>query len=369
MTRRLLYLNGLSTIGVVLYHATGWGFVAMFWWTHRYQAVTVPNFDQLGSAAYYALRTIEQLIAFSVPAFLFVSGFFAAFASGKGDGSVGRGFVGNRIRGLIVPYLLWSLVMVLVELVQGRAYSLIDLARTVAFGEATPAFYYVPLVCQLYLLSPLLVRWAKTSWKPLLLGTAILQTMVHLARYALILGSGSQSAGLLSAVTPGWLFIGNIFWFVLGAVVEVRQREALDFLARFRHVWSAAAAALLVAGILEWEALLRLSGEAWLTPKETVVDNLYSLTVILAFIGHASWRQPLSKPVADLGARSYGVYLVHSLALTFAARALYHIAPRILSSQIFFQPLLFVAGMGVPLLLMELVRRSPARWSYQFQFG
>jgi hypothetical protein len=47
MTRRLLYLSGLAIVGVILYHAVGWGFVGMFWWTDRYAPVTVPNFDQI----------------------------------------------------------------------------------------------------------------------------------------------------------------------------------------------------------------------------------------------------------------------------------------------------------------------------------
>ncbi|OGO10189.1 MAG: hypothetical protein A2Z66_05870 [Chloroflexi bacterium RBG_13_66_10] len=369
MTRRLLHLNGLAIIGAVAYHASGWGFVAMFWWAHRYRPVTPPNFDQMGSAAYYGLRTIEQLIAFGVPAFLFVSGFFAAFAGGKSRGSVGWRVVANRIRSLVIPYLLWSLAMIAIEYVQGRTYSALELVRTIAFGEVTPAFYFVPLLCQLYLLSPLLIPWARTRWKPLLVGAAVLQTAVHLARYGLILGVGEPGRGLLAAISPGWFFPGNIFWFALGAVVGFHQREAIEFLARFRRLWIAGVMALLPLGILEWEALLRLSGEVWLTPKETVLDNLYSLMFILAFLSLVSLEHPLSKPVSDLGARSYGIYLVHPLALTVAARATYHLAPWMLGSQLLFQPLLLAAGLGIPLLLMALVRRSPARWSYQFQFG
>jgi fucose 4-O-acetylase-like acetyltransferase len=369
MTRRFLQLNGLAIIGAVAYHATGWGYVAMFWWTHRYRGVTPPNFDQMGSAAYYGLRTIEQLIAFGVPAFLFVSGYFAAFAGGRSSGSVGWGFVARRIRSLAIPYVLWSMAMMAIEALEGRTYSPLGFLRTIAFGEATPAFYFVPLLCQLYLLSPLLIPWARTKWKALLLGTAILQTAVHIARYGAILGAGGMGSEVFSAISPGWFFPGNIFWFSLGAVVGYHQREAAEFLARFRKLWIGGVVALLPLGILEWEALLRRSGEVWLTPKETVVDNLYALMFILAFLSLVSLEHPLSKPTSDLGARSYGIYLVHPLALTLAARATYHLAPWMLGVQLLFQPLLLAAGLGIPLLLMAVVRRSPARWSYQFQFG
>jgi hypothetical protein len=69
MIRRLLYLNGLAVLGVILFHASGMGFVAMFAWTHRYLPVTAPNYDQMGSAAYYGLRVIEAIVTFSIPAF------------------------------------------------------------------------------------------------------------------------------------------------------------------------------------------------------------------------------------------------------------------------------------------------------------
>jgi hypothetical protein len=35
MFKRLLFLNGLATIGLILFHSAGWGFVAMFFWPER----------------------------------------------------------------------------------------------------------------------------------------------------------------------------------------------------------------------------------------------------------------------------------------------------------------------------------------------
>ena len=62
MIRRLLLLNGLAAISAVIYHATGWGFTAMFWWTDQYLPISVPDFSQLGSVSYYALRLVEQIL-------------------------------------------------------------------------------------------------------------------------------------------------------------------------------------------------------------------------------------------------------------------------------------------------------------------
>jgi hypothetical protein len=51
------------------------------------------------------------------------------------------------------------------------------------------------------------------------------------------------------------------------------------------------------------------------------------------------------------------------------ARGLYHLAPFVLGYQFIFQPLLLLFGLGVPLMLMLLVERSPLRGYYRYLFG
>ena len=88
MITRLLILNGLAALGVVVHHAAAYGFLAMFSWTNRYLPVEVPNYDQLDSAAFYITQLIRQADAFTIPSFLFVSGFFVAFLAKGKEGRV-----------------------------------------------------------------------------------------------------------------------------------------------------------------------------------------------------------------------------------------------------------------------------------------
>ena len=105
MAKRLLLPNGLSIASVILFHAAGWGLTAMFAWPHRYLPVTSPNYDQAGSASYYALRLVEQLIIFAISAFIFVSGFFIAFTAGRDRTGLGRyrQVTCERRFGLVLP--------------------------------------------------------------------------------------------------------------------------------------------------------------------------------------------------------------------------------------------------------------------------
>ncbi len=111
MVKKLLALNGIAILGAILYHSAGWGFVSMFWWTDRYMPVSVPNFSQIGSFSYFSLRFIEQVIIVAIPAFLFVSGYFVVFASGKNPSPKWR-WIFTRVSFLVIPYLIWTIIMI-----------------------------------------------------------------------------------------------------------------------------------------------------------------------------------------------------------------------------------------------------------------
>lgn len=369
MARRLLYLNGLAIIGAVLNHSAGWGYVAMFFWAHRYLPVSSPNFDQFGSISYYSLRIVEQLIIFSIPAFLFVSGFFVAFATRKNQATIDWKFIGTRIRYLVIPYLFWSFIMLALDAVEGQIYGLPEYLRRIFLGETTAAFYFVPLLIQLYLLAPALVPLARQRWKLLLAVTFFLLSVVHIIRYYQILNITLPVPQVTNIFAAGWFFPGNIFWFASGIVYGFHQSMVRTFLVRFRWYFVAAALLLFVICVFEWERLLFFSGQQWITPKETWLDTFFAAAFLLSFLSLEQKTNKVTRLIEDLGSRSFGIYLVHSLVLTLVSRGIYHIAPGILGMQFIFQPILLLSGIGLPLLLMEIVKRSPARRIYSYLFG
>ena len=170
MVRRLLYLNGLAALAVILFHSAGWGFVAMFAWTPRYLPVMEPVFDQAGSFSYYVLRLIEQVASAAIPLFLFVSGYFLAFAVGKRPNLEAKQ-IGARVKALIIPYTLWTILAWALKLAEGNLFAPQQYLVMFLIGSSTPAYYYVPLLIQYYLLAPLLTPLARKYWVWLLLAT------------------------------------------------------------------------------------------------------------------------------------------------------------------------------------------------------
>lgn len=369
MISRLLQLNGIAIVNVILFHATGFGFTAMFWWVHRYRPVTSPNFDAIGTPGYYALRAIEQYAAFTIPTFLFVSGFFISVLAGRNRSGATAGAIGARVRSLTVPYLFWSGLILAAFALEGRVYPLGRYVRMILTGSTHPNYYYVPLLIQLYVLSPAVVWLAHRHGRALLTATAVLQLIVYLLQYVVVLGVESPVLQQAAAAFPKWLFASHLFWFTLGVVVGFEQQAFKALAYRFRWAFAIAAAALFVAGMVEWEMLLTRSGSVWVENRQTLIDGLYAGAVILSLLAFTDLQLPFPRVLVDLGTKSFGIYLVHGIAMEIAARAIYRGAPWMLGQQLLFLPLVVGVGVAVPLVLMNLVRRSPARAIYPYLFG
>jgi fucose 4-O-acetylase-like acetyltransferase len=369
VTRHLLLVSGLAVLGAVINHSLGWGFTALFWWTDRYAAVgALPDFSQLGGASYYALRVLEQLVVASVPAFLFVSGVFVAVAAGRAQ-SLAWSRVTGRIRMLVVPYLVWSVAILALRAAEGTIDTPGGYTRQILFGRAAPPYYFIPLLVQLYLLAPWLVRGLRARPGLVLGAAALVQSAVLATQYPVLLGVRAPLASWVWRHAPGWFFPLMGLWFVLGIYAGLHGPAFRERLARWRPVLPWAALALGVAGLVEWEVLLRFSRYPWLDSSPTLVDSAFSAALILTVLAMADARWPLSDRFEALGSRSYGVYLVHAPVLEIAARGIYHVAPVVLAHQVLFLPALVAIGLAVPLILMATVNRSAARPVYNYLFG
>ena len=368
MAKRLLLLNGLAIVSVILFHSAGFGFTAMFSWAHRYKAVSSPNYDQIGTAPYYAFRLAEQFTVFSIPAFVFVSGFFVAFLAGR-TRTVDPKAIGARVKSLLVPYFLWSAIALLGLALQGRIFSGLQYVGLILTGATHPVYYFVPLLVQYYLLSPLIVSLVRWKWKLMLIATGLWQILVYLLQYPIVLGIDAPVVKALAAALPKWFFPVYLGWFTFGVVTGLQSETFRRTLDRLKWFLLSGVVVFFTLGFFEWELLLQASGQPWIENRGTLIDALYAASFILSFIAFSDVQLPFSESLAALGAKSYGIYLVHSLAMEYFSRSLYHFAPWVLGHQVLFQPMLITVGLAVPLVMMVIIRRSPSRTLYPSVFG
>jgi len=363
MTRRVAVLRGLAILAVVLYHSAAWGQNAAFFWAHTFRAVQSPNYDQFGAPWYYVSVLIERWAWFSVPAFLFASGFSIGYAGGRGTATVSWPSVRARVILLIRPYLFWSLVIFLGDaLLLGITYPWSQYVRRLAVGNAVGPYYFVPLLIQFLILSPFITRWAKRSAGTLLLAAAIVQGTAQ------IVFQVTGSAWTLW-VYP-WGFCYWSFFFALGVVVFQDQQLAGALKGRLRWVFLLAAGCFWAYSAREVVASFSSGvsfGEAH--HSQRLSSSIYALAFMLAILGFGGGNGRVSGALRWLGARSYGVYLLHYSAQAAVSKLLYHFAPWVLAHQTLYQPLLLVTGLGLSLALMEAVARSRLRRGYVYLFG
>jgi peptidoglycan/LPS O-acetylase OafA/YrhL len=370
MVRRLLYLNGIAIFCVVLFHAVGMSFVAMFDWGPRLLADALPVAARLASLDYWVLRIIEQLVVFSIPAFLFVSGYFVAAMTGRSRETLSWDVVFARIKKLLIPYLIWSVVaMALVMIVDGRLLSPRTIVVNLLTGRANEVLYFVPLLIQFYLLAPFLARLARHHWPALLLVTGLLQLVIQIIPMLSLLGVDAPWAGRVMQFIPKWFFLSRIFWFSLGVVFGFHLESFKAALHRVRWLLLGFVIVSIPLGVLEWELYYRNSGEVWIPYRETVLDNLYGLALILTFFAFTTMKLPFTRFMEDLGKDSYGIFLTHIFFIVYTGKLIYRLLPQLLSYELALLLIWIFAGLVGSLALMRLIKPSPVKKLYSYLFG
>jgi peptidoglycan/LPS O-acetylase OafA/YrhL len=369
MIKRLLLLSGIGIAFVVVSHAISRGqtglVMAMADYTLEQESAWRPL---LASPTYLALFIPWRLVQVGMPIFLFISGFFAAYTARESGTTMGRA-LGTRLFYLLVPYLCWSLVVFGLEIQAGTVRTPAKYLQALLRGDALNPFYYVPLLCQLYLLSPLLIGWARRRPR-LLLGVALLLFLgTRLIHYMLFLHVPMPGLYKLAVLNAVWFFPRHLLFFVPGLLLGLYLMPIKRWLAQNRQ--RLAQATLLLGGlaIVEYYLLLHHLDRPWVGWFVPVSEGFYAVTFILTFLAWDRLTIPFSHSLNVLGRHAYGIYLTHVFFLNGGAYLGYHSIPWLLDQPLIFQALLYVVGLGLPVLLMALVARSPARLVYRYLFG
>jgi surface polysaccharide O-acyltransferase-like enzyme len=320
---------------------------------------------------------VQQLALFSVPVFLFISGFFVAYASRSHVQDLSWKVVQTRMLNLLWPYLIWSIVVFAGKGLQGEVFTPTQYIRLLLTGGVTEGYYFVPLLCQLYLLSPIISRLGKN--RPILL-LAIAAAIQLLASSLFYLQLGRvQVPG--TVLESGWLFIWQVFYFALGVVAGFRSELILGLITRFRWVLIAMTVALAIGSVLEAEWLYAKASSLsdvngfnpaafeWTHSYVKISSSLYAVVFILTLLSLNVPRGQFVRAVNWIGTRSYGIYLLHPELLRLMARIIYRIAPWLLAQQLLLMAVLVVASIGIALVMMGGTARSPMRSVYRYLYG
>jgi len=370
--RREMSLRGIATVAVLANHAAGTSLMAMVWWAHRYSSLSSPSYVRVGSPAYWTLTIIESACVFAVPAFLVASGAFCAYSYRSSQQSRSVRLICRSLPAVVLPFLIWSSIALLRDAVLGTPHTFSEGLVRILTGQADPAYFFVPVIIQFYLLGPLISKHVQTiGSRGALIWTFAAMVVCTLVRRGVI-GHSSWFAATIPVVLDR-LFIRWIFYYVLGYVLAVNS-DAIPSLVR--HRVGILAAMLLLYGLSLAEAASCCRSPAdWAVAHDAskVSSTAYSVVMVLALV---AWQPALGRRLRRvagwlerLGMCSYGIFLVQPLLFALGSSASYRWWPTLLGYPIALCLVLFAWVACTYWMLHLLVTRTALRTVTPYLLG
>lgn len=352
MNRQFVALSGAAMVLIVLNHAIHMSF--------EFPAALGYSLIEGWPRAF--LTVLQAFGAFAVPIFLFISGSFVAYAANaalRTSSPISLKFIWSGLRHILWPYIIWSIIFYIVLAAQyGQTFTPFGYLKNLITGYP---FHFVPLLMFFYVSAPLLVPLARRYGLWLILGVGLLQLILLAIREPGIFYF-SMPAFMARLMPP---VIGNslanwALYFPLGMVMSLHAKELKPYLLRFRWVAISLAIIIFLVGLLDAFGIITAAWARFICPVP--------LVLALPVINRNDI--PALSLLETIGKRSYGVYLIHLIVIDLLLILIQHTIPDFLNYQLILFPILFLAGLYFPLLLMNSTsQHKPIRKVYRYVFG
>ncbi|MGV8905545.1 MAG: acyltransferase [Acetobacterium sp.] len=280
-------IRGLCIVLVVLIHCkSGIGY--------EKTVVDSWNFD------YWII--MRQFINFPVAIFIFLAGYFVNIQ--RVQQSAGS-YISNRIKRLVIPFLVWSsfYTLLTVFLAAGKV-TVFDSLFKLVFGLSAIQLYFIPVLLQLAVLTPILVKGIQTNRGTKLLLWITPLYLIGLYAYAIIFKS---QFAFYQTFFPAWF----VFYYA-GLWIKIKGYQPIF---RKNQVLKAILGCLLglTLSVIEGYGLLALGfPEDFATIQIKVSSIFYVFTIInLLLVIKPAMANRKNKGLKYLGDHSYGIFYCH----------------------------------------------------------
>lgn len=271
---------------------------------------TTPNAEQ------YIF--LDQLLRFSVPLFIGLSGYALAKRYGA-ELAVGE-FYKRRLLRIVPLYLLWSLgLWLLFTLVPvwNTAEETTPFWKILFLGRADYHLYFLPLIFQLYLLFPLILKIIKMFPRVTLFTALTIQSLSFI--FFNYVGALETESFFNSDQEQYSLFSSWIFYFVLGMFIAKRSidpKHKTKIISFIWMAWGLSLAYLVLQGQLQIFSHVDPLDALKFTRLSILPYTLSSICLALLVpwetFFHSTW---LIKILLVIGKYSFIIYLAHTIVL------------------------------------------------------
>lgn len=240
---------------------------------------------------------VNKLLCFSVPAFIFLSGFKLQNKYKDTKVNIKKFYLG-RLKSIVIPYII-SVIVYFLYFFSKQWVLLSSLPEYVFLGTLAAHFYYIVIAVQLYLLFPL-IKWLFDKFPKTVLALSLICIILCLE---------------LFTFTYNDRFFGTyIFYFVFGMAFA-----KYDFLRQSKKLLITCSIAFVALAVFH---MYRIYNSVYVgTPYSLVniVNIIYVAAAIVMLYGVFTFlaKIPLVHNISrSLGKVSYNVYLYHILVIS-----------------------------------------------------
>lgn len=276
-------LRGLCIIAVILIHL-------------------LPGSIETNSFDYWL--SFRRVINFPVAIFIFISGYFLKlneFESGFIT------FYKKKFIRLVIPYFVWSLFFSIPILKDYHNLTFNKIFEIIFFGAAADHLYFIVVLLQLILITPLIISVIKkkSKWSKLLLYSLTPIYIFFLYYYNISTNS----------ILPNYhkLFPAWILFYILGILMR-NNLIKIDWSITTRMLFVIIA---IILSMAEANLFINYGYDSnFASSQITVTSFLYSLSLIILFNSSNTHSETYCKTLVKVGNYSFGIYFIHIFYLS-----------------------------------------------------
>lgn len=359
----LYYIRGIAALGILIIHATG-GFVVL---------------SEYNSNAMKFGVFLNQFFRYGSPIFMMISGLVLFYNYRSFDEFDAKSFYIKKLKYIVIPYIFWSFVYFLYPNIINKTpingEKIAWFFKSLLSGSTFSHLYFIPLICQFYILFPLMIKFLVKPMekKPfnVFITFACIQGVILIYGYYF---KNPDAQGFLRVFNRYYWksFLSWCFYFITGGIIGVHYEKVASFIEKNIKkitVGYIIALAWYVGNVymnIYINESCSLYGKFGSIRPHTMIYALLSMTMLIYMTRNMIKKElKINKMVKTFGTYSMGIYFAHPLVLEEIKRFLMNQFPRHIGyGRLSSLVLIVLLGWILTFLFVLLLGMTNIRWLF-----